>query len=327
VSFNAVKGHERQIDVLRQSMKSGRVAHAYLFAGLEGIGKRLVAQSFAQAINCRKKPDEGCGQCSSCLKIAQQIHPDYLCLEPEDGSIKIDQIRELQSRMAYYPFEGKRKVIIVNDAEKMTPQAGNCLLKSLEEPPPDTVFILITQELRALLSTIVSRCQIIRFLPLPPHLIQHTIEERFGRREGMTDVLISLSGGSLGRACMMMEGDFLLERAKLFDRVTGLSDESISATLSLAGEFASMKDEAEKKLELLKTWYHDLMVCKRRGLQERVVNADLIEKIKEESSRFTLKDLLAKWRVVRDAQYLLRRNVNTQVAMEQMLIALTGQQE
>ncbi|HUT85073.1 MAG TPA: DNA polymerase III subunit delta' C-terminal domain-containing protein, partial [Thermodesulfobacteriota bacterium] len=114
-------------------------------------------------------------------------------------------------------------------------------------------------------------------------------------------------------------------RAKLFDRVTRLSDESISATLSLAGELASMKDETEKNLELLKTWYHDLMVCKRRGLQERVVNVDLIEKIEEESSRFTLKDLLTKWRVVRDAQYLLRRNVNTQVAMEQMLIALTGQ--
>jgi DNA polymerase-3 subunit delta' len=328
MSFREVEGHELQIEQLRRAIKSGRVSHAYLFAGLEGIGKRFVALSFAQALNCKEEPGEGCGQCLSCTKIGRQIHPDCMCLEAEGNSIKIDQIRDLQNRIVFYPFEGKRKIVIINDAEKMTPQAANCLLKSLEEPLPDTVFILITQELKSLLPTIVSRCQIIRFQPLPTQFIRRMVEEKYKGRELMVDVLLSLSGGSLGRACEMVERGFMVERERLFDQVTRLrEEESISSHLNLAEEMTSVKEDVAEKLELLKTWYHDLMMYKRNELKNRVVNTDLREKIGEESSHVTLRDLFARWRVVRETQSLLRRNVNPQLVVEHMLITLAGGQE
>lgn len=327
MSFQEVRGHKPQIEMLRRRIAQGRVSHAYLFVGLEGIGKRLVARGFAQALNCKEAPDEGCGLCSSCRKIAQQIHPDCLCLEPGEGSIKIGQIRDLQGRIVFHPFEGKRKVVTMNDAEKMTAQAANCLLKSLEEPLPDTTFILITQNQRALLPTIVSRCQIIRFQPLSPQLIQEMVEEKLKGREELAEVLIPLSGGSAKRAMEIVESDFMLERTRFFDRVTGLPREGISAALDLAQELASVKEAGEEKLELLKMWYHDLMVCKKSELKGRIVNRDLLGKIEEESSRFTLKELLAQWRVVRETQSLLKKNVNPQMAMERMLVILAGAKE
>jgi len=261
--------------------------------------------------------------CPSCRKIIRQIHPDCLCLEPGEGSIKIDQIRDLQSRLIYRPFEGKWKVVMLDGAEKMTVQAANCLLKSLEEPLPDTTFILITQDLRVLLPTIVSRCQILRFQPLSSHLIQQMVAGRLEGREEIMDTLLSLSGGSVKRALEMTENEYMSERTRFFDRVAHLSREGISAALDLAEEMASAKEDREKKLELLKIWYHDLMVCKKSGLKERIVNRDLLEKIEEESRRFTLRELLAKWKTVRETESLLKKNVNPQVAMENMLMMLS----
>jgi DNA polymerase-3 subunit delta' len=326
MSFKEVKGHEHQIEHLRRAIESERMSHAYLFAGLEGIGKRLVAQSFAQAINCRELPGEGCGVCTPCKKINQQIHPDCMYIEAEGNSIKIDQIRDLQKRMTFHPFEGRKKIIIINDAEKMTPQAANCLLRSLEEPLLDTVFIIITHELRTLLPTIVSRCQMIRFQPLSSQVIQKMVEERFQGREVVTDVLVSLSGGSLKRAFEMVESGLVFDRAMLFDRVKRLSQEGISSALNLAEELTSAKEDMAEKLELLKTWYHDFMVCKRRELKDRVVNSDLLEKIEKESSTFTLEELLAKWKVVKEAQLLMKRNVNPQLIVDYMLIKLAAKE-
>jgi DNA polymerase-3 subunit delta' len=327
MSFQEVRGHEPQIEMLRRAIMKERIFHAYLFVGLEGIGKKLVAQSFAQALNCRETPNEGCGFCPSCRKIAQHIHPDCLFLEPKDGSIKIDQIRDLQSRIIFHPFEGKRKVVTVNDSERMTVQAANCLLKSLEEPLPDTMFILITRELRSLLPTIVSRCQIVRFQPLSSQQLQQVIEEKLEGEEKITDVLISLSGGSVRKAIEMAENGFMFERTRLFERVARLPQEGISTALDLAAELASVKEGVEEKLELLKMWYHDLMVCKKIELQERIVNRDLLEKIEEESCRFTLKELFVQWKVVRETQVLLKKNVNAQLAMERMFIKLAGAKE
>ena len=324
MAFGEVRGHDLQIGMLARTIRNGRVPSAYLFAGLEGIGKRLTAESVSQALNCRERPGEGCGACSTCKKITRHIHPDCISLEVHGDSIKIDQIRDIQKRILFHPFEGNKKVVIIDDAEKMTPQASNCLLKSLEESLPDTLFILISSEMSALLPTIISRCQVIRFAPLPAQLIRLMVEERVTDNTREVDLIVSLCGGSAGRAFAMVDCGVLTDRKNLFDSVKRLPQGGLSSIIDVADELASMKEAVADKLELLKTWYHDLMVFQVKELKTRVVNSDLLGEIEKESGTFSLQELFTKWDAVKEAQLLLKRNANPQLIMEHMLITLAN---
>ena len=148
--------------------KRTRIAGAYLFVGPTGVGKETVANHFAKSINCLELDEGACGTCISCRKTADGNHPDTQIVSPSGAWIRIDQIRELQKRIVYRPYEGIRKVAILREAERMNLEAANCLLKTLEEPPAESVLILLTSNLDALIPTIRSRCQIIKFNPLRP---------------------------------------------------------------------------------------------------------------------------------------------------------------
>jgi DNA polymerase-3 subunit delta' len=160
MSFNDIIGHDRPVQVLKRALAGGTVAHAYLFSGDEGIGKRMTARALAAAVNCLERgPEGGCGTCPSCRKVAAGSHPDVHLLAPDGAEIKIDQIREVQSDLSLCPFEGAKKVLIVDGAETMNDASSNALLKTLEEPPGETVIILVTSRPQGLLPTIRSRCQ------------------------------------------------------------------------------------------------------------------------------------------------------------------------
>src|SRR4051812_19456969 len=183
--FAEVFGHHRLIDLLKRSIAGGTLPPSLLFVGPAGVGKRKVALAVAQALNCvrlttpeRHLPADGsrvdggadaCGQCAACRRIERGVHPDVLVVEPGDsGAIKIDQVRDIVERAAYRPFEGRRRVVIVDDADALVVAAQHALLKTLEEPPPCSVFILVTSRPDVLLPTVRSRCPQLRFRPLPP---------------------------------------------------------------------------------------------------------------------------------------------------------------
>ena len=163
-----ILGHKRQLQFLEKIIERKRIPHALLFEGPEGIGKKKVALWFFSALNCEREEGKGCKECSSCLKIDRLTHPDLYLLEPQGDSIKIEQIREAEKFLQYKPLEVKWKGLLIEDADKMTLEAANAFLKSLEEPPPWTVIILINQSSDALPPTVRSRCQRIRFFPLNP---------------------------------------------------------------------------------------------------------------------------------------------------------------
>src|SRR5438128_2651144 len=170
MAFRDVIGHRRLIGLLSQSVSRGTLPPSLLFAGPLGVGKRLTALATAQALNC-PVPEKGsfpffdaCGLCAACRRIARSVHPDVLVVEPgENGSIKIDAVRDLIDRVAYRPFEGRRRVVIIDGADALVVAAQNALLKTLEEPPPSSVFFLITSRPDVLLPTVVSRCPRLRF--------------------------------------------------------------------------------------------------------------------------------------------------------------------
>src|SRR5262245_16504485 len=169
--FRDVIGHRRLIDLLARAVARESLPPSLIFAGPDGIGKRLVAIATAQALNCtgnrsskatsgaESERFDACGACSSCTRIARETHPDVLVVEPGDnGNIKIEQVRDVVDRAGYRPFEGRRRVVIIDEADALMPQAQNALLKTLEEPPSSSVFLLITSRPDALLPTVLSRC-------------------------------------------------------------------------------------------------------------------------------------------------------------------------
>jgi len=196
-----VLGHNRLIALLTRSVAGASLPPSLLFAGPAGVGKRKTAIGLAQALNCLSPRDgDACGSCTACRRIARGVHPDVAVLEPEEsGAIKIDAVREIVERAAYRPFEGRRRVVIVDGADALVPQAQNALLKTLEEPPPSSVFVLVTARPDVLLPTVRSRCPQLRFRPLSPHDIAAALIAR-GAGESEARAVAAAANGSLGEA-------------------------------------------------------------------------------------------------------------------------------
>jgi DNA polymerase III subunit delta' len=192
-------GHESTYASLIQMLKENRLPHALLFTGPEGIGKQRVARHLAKALLCDKSP-EGCGNCPACELLDQEKHPDLLLLKPEEGRLKIDSIREIKKDLSFSPLMGTVRVVLVIDAHTMNAAAANALLKTLEEPPVGTYFILITHSMGWLPKTIVSRCQKIRFSPLPDPIVEAILKKEDSEKGKVDAKLLRWAQGSPLRA-------------------------------------------------------------------------------------------------------------------------------
>jgi DNA polymerase-3 subunit delta' len=212
-----VIGHRTIVALLARSIERGSLPPSLIFAGPAGVGKRLAALAMAQAVNCLdpvRASGEGeriaydaCGVCAACSRIARGIHPDVLVIEPGDtGTIKIEAVRDVIDKAAYRPFEGRRRVVIIDEADALVPPAQNALLKTLEEPPPASVFILITSRANALLPTVRSRCPSLRFRPLGPDDVAAGLVKS-GRSAADARAIAATAEGSIGRALEASGGD------------------------------------------------------------------------------------------------------------------------
>ena len=315
--FADIIGQESAVGVLRRSISMGRVAHAYLFSGIEGCGKRKTALAFVQAVFCGK--EEACGVCPACRKMASGRHPDLHILEPDGAFIKIDQVRELQKELSYRPFEAPKKACIIDGAEKLNASSGNALLKTLEEPPGDALMILITPERSAVLQTILSRCQSIGFQPLPAGLI----EERL-RRDGFAAeaarVAATLSGGSLRRG-MEIAADGVLEgRGSFLERVMAFKFNDASAIFRAAEELAADKEGLPGLLELLLSFLRDILIY--RSTPEAIANADLKQLVAREAERCSPPRIMELIEQLLTMRSMLSRNVNARLALEVFFLRL-----
>ena len=201
MNFDQIRGHQKILKLLTQVVHTKRLAHAYIFSGLDGIGKRLTALALAKNLLCSSGGGKSCGICSACIQVDRGSHPDLMMIEPEKGVITIDSIRNLKRALSRKSFSGGYKVCLIDDADKMNLQAENALLKTLEEPTPDTVIILITGKPYRLLPTVLSRCQHLKFQPLAPFDASELIMAGVAGVERDDALLMaSLTGGSPGKA-------------------------------------------------------------------------------------------------------------------------------
>ncbi|MCI0480283.1 MAG: DNA polymerase III subunit delta', partial [Candidatus Dadabacteria bacterium] len=218
--FEGILGHDFQKNILLRAAHDDLASHSYLFAGPDGIGKKMVAVEFAKLLNCggaAAAPDAKCG-CASCRKIERGIHPDVVLIEFTGvKNIKVDQVRdEIEERLYLRPFEGRFKVVIVDESERMNQSAQNAFLKTLEEPPPDSVIILVSSRPDSLLPTLRSRCQTVVFNALPDELVAGILRERGGMSPEEALLASRLSGGSIGKA-LGFDGDLLEWRRELIN--------------------------------------------------------------------------------------------------------------
>jgi DNA polymerase-3 subunit delta' len=323
MSFKNIKGQDRQINILANAIKRGTVSHAYLFTGISGIGKGITAIAMAKALNCKAENGDFCGCCISCKKIEHSNHPDIFWIEPEGDYIKIDQIRRMQERIKYTLYEGKQKVVIIDKVERMNLQSSNCLLKTLEEPPPHTILILLTSTPYQVISTIRSRCQRVMFQPLSVELILELMIEKHGGEESAElELIASLAGGSLGRAMQWMEGGVLQERKELLERINLLNKGCVTEILDLAELLSKDKETILEKLDFFRLWFRDLLTFKETDRLNYLINGDLKNEVRSIAGRLSHSNLFYKFQIVNEAQLAINNNVNPKLSIETMLLRL-----
>jgi len=320
----AIIDQEQPVRVLTAFLRSGNSPHALLFTGIHGVGKTAAAFRFAMALNCRELPasmDGPCGQCPHCRKIESGSHPDIIYIQPDGALIRIARIRELLAMLTMRPYEAKKRVVIISDAQAMNTEAGNALLKVLEEPPDRTILILTTDQAADLLPTIVSRCQRIRFRPLSRFRIEQLLidRERLSRKDA--EVISAMAGGSYLNAEKMSRTDWLARRNRLIRELDSLAEKPVGLLLALAEKLASEKEALADALAVMRVWFRDLLVA--RYVPERIANEDWKDRIQKYAQAFTIDSLMSKIRLIQDTQKNISANANTRLALEAMIVKLS----
>jgi len=324
MSFKNVMGHSRPIELLRRAIQRDKTAHSYLFVGNEGIGKKVVALQFAKALNCLDEgPDRGdaCDRCLSCKKIDHALHPDVLLIEPIGQGIRKEQVLQMQKELAYKPYEGKRRVCILTAADRMAHDIPNTLLKTLEEPPLHTVIILLANSTRFILPTILSRCQPVRFNPLPVSLVSKWLMEGSGLDEAEAHLLASLSEGSPGKAMEIREEIHQIPREELLRDWVGSKSLSYEKTGRWVEGLPAQRENLLLVLEVSKTLLRDLVVVKTLKERPILIHSDLLEVMEPLAANWSLSSLLKRMDVLHRATVAIRSNANTRLALEAMMIS------
>lgn len=327
MGFSELIGHQRPIKLLQAMLDGGRLPHALLISGPPGVGKRTLAMKLAQAVNCLGDVTaDACGTCSGCEKIERGLHPDVVELMPEGKArkIKVEAVRDLRSRIAFKPYEGRCKVFIIREADRMGEEASNALLKTLEEPPPESLLVLTTPEESDLLPTIVSRCLRLPLAPLPRHTVEAFVAERLGISGPMANLMASMSGGCLGQV-LEMDGEKLFDtRRRMLDGIRSLDSRRPGSGLAWAEELAGDQDAWPEALRLLRFWYRDLMMVAGSVSERPLVNEDLRAELLDEAAGYGPEVFISALDEIDRAEDALDRFIRPELVFENLILALGG---
>jgi DNA polymerase-3 subunit delta' len=327
--FRDILGHEHVLGLLSQAVERGTLPQSLIFAGPSGVGKHLAAVALAQVLNCQAPLNgDACGDCAACRRIARGVHPDVLFIKPEEsGNIKIDQIRQAIESAGYRPFEGRRRVVVIDDADAII-QGQDALLKTLEEPPAASVFVLVTAMPDLLLPTVQSRCQRLRFGRLAPGNVAEVLKTRHDYSDEEAHAVASQSDGSIGRALEEGSESFkeareaalaLLQRAATSHnpaaRIQGASD------LPGAGRKAD-RDALGQALLALSSILRDLGALMSSADDRALANADLKSKLQSLLRSYDRERVLSAFAAVDKALDALARNASPKIVADWLALQI-----
>lgn len=321
MSLFDVLGQRKAAEILHESLKHQRVAHAYIFAGPRGVGKVRMAIEFAKALHCESKDDDACNQCSSCTRIEHYNHPDVMWIKPEGNSIKIEQIRQLQKGF-HYKALNDYKVLIIENAEVLTRESANSLLKFLEEPGSPMVAVLLAENPHQLLPTIRSRCQVIHFSHLDPYSMIEMLKSEFKEQDillashitedmdGVRDLLISEQFAQMRNLVIQWSEDISLKNYQLLYTI----NENI-----LKNEY--IKEHLPLFIDLLLLWYRDILNVKLNR-NEHVIYKESESILRKQALHLTELRIVKMMEDLLKAKNQMAAYANSQLALESLVLSL-----
>lgn len=322
--FSDVIGHGSIIDRLKSSVTSDRVSHAYIFSGPDGCGKMMMAKAFAAALNCDEQSGDACGVCMSCMQAETDNHPDIIVVKKTKSVVSVDDIRsQLVNDIEVRPYNGRYKIYIVDEAEKMNEPAQNALLKTLEEPPAYAVIILLTSSVERFLPTIMSRSVMLSFNPLPFEMVAKRLSDRFDANRDEAMFLAAYSCGNIGLAeAAFSSSDFRDRSFELIRFLSAAKTLDMGDVNIMAARLSAKDYPVSDALRLMELWFRDLLLFKSSHASDRLVFLKYLSEIESLSECYSFAELSDILSEIVLSSKKINANVNKELVIELLLIKM-----
>ena len=324
-SFKDVVGHKDILKYISSAVENNRVSHAYILNGERGSGKKMLANLFAMTLLCETGDNEPCGKCHSCKQAESGNHPDIIRVTHEKpNSISVDDIRtQVNNTVDIKPYQGPYKVYIIPQADMMTPQAQNAILKTIEEPPSYAVFLLLTENAETLLPTINSRCVMLKLHNIKDTLIKKYLMENLEIPDYKADMCTAFAQGNMGRAIMLANSDHFNEiREEAVQLLKHISEMELNEIVAAVKNISVYKLEITDYLDIIMIWYRDVLLYKATKEIDKVVFKDQLQSIKEQARKSSYEGIELILESLEKAKARLKANVNFDLVMELLFLTI-----
>ena len=324
-SFKDVVGHKDILKYISSAVENNRVSHAYILNGERGSGKKMLANLFAMTLLCETGDNEPCGICHSCKQAESGNHPDIIRVTHEKpNSISVDDIRtQVNNTVDIKPYQGPYKVYIIPQADMMTPQAQNAILKTIEEPPSYAVFLLLTENAETLLPTINSRCVMLKLRNIKDTLIKKYLMENLEIPDYKADMCTAFAQGNMGRAIMLANSDHFNEiREEAVQLLKHISEMELNEIVAAVKNISVYKLEITDYLDIIMIWYRDVLLYKATKEIDKVVFKDQLQSIKEQARKSSYEGIELILESLEKAKARLKANVNFDLVMELLFLTI-----
>lgn len=323
--FTDIVGQEQLKEHLQNAIATNKVSHAYIINGERSAGKEFIARVFAMTLQCEKGETEPCGECHSCRQALGNNQPDIIYISHEKpNTIGVEDIRsQINGDIGIKPYSSPRKIYIINEGEKMTPQAQNALLKTLEEPPEYAVILILTTNVDALLPTVLSRCVVLNMKPVPDALVKKYLMEQLGVPDYKANICVAFARGNIGKAKMLASSEeFEKVKDEAITLVKNINDMETSEIVKAIRKISEYKFDVNDYLDILMAWYRDVLFFKATKDVNSLVFKEEIQQIMKMSDRSTYEGIERIVNALQSAKKRLEANVNFDLTMELLFLAV-----
>lgn len=323
--FQDIIGQQQIKEHLQNALATGKISHAYIINGEKSSGKEFIAKVFAMALQCERGEMEPCQECRSCKQALSGNHPDIIRLVHEKpGTISVDDIRaQVNNDIAVKPYSSAYKVYIINEAEKMTVQAQNAILKTLEEPPEYAVILLLTANVNSLLSTILSRCVVLNMKPVADHLVKEYLCSKLQVPDYKAEVCAAFARGNVGKAKMLATSEeFENIKAEALALLKYIQDMDLAEIMAAVKKITEYKLEIKDYLDICAIWYRDALMFKATSDMNHLIFREEIQALRRTAQRSSYEGIENIIKALDTAKQRLDANVNFELVMELLMLAI-----